>query len=63
MPQTYRVTAYVTQRVETLVYTDDEDEISELAIINIQLELGDYKVISEEIDILEYDLIHDANID
>lgn len=61
MPQTYRVTAYVTQKVETLVYTDDEDEISELAILNIKLD--DYKVISEEIDILEYELIHDANID
>lgn len=58
---TYLVTAYVTQKVETFVYTDDKDETSDLAILNIKLD--DYKVISEEIDILEYEPIYDANID
>lgn len=58
---TYLVTAYVTQKVETLVYTNDEDETSDLAILNIKLD--DYKVISEDIDVLEYEPIHDANID
>ena len=61
MPQTYRVTAYITQRVETLVVTDDEDMVSELALEN--LSEGDYSVQKIDADILEYELIHDANID
>lgn len=61
MPQTYLVTAYITQRVETLVVTDDEDMVSELALEN--LSEGDYSVQKIDADVLEYDLIHDANID
>lgn len=61
MTQAYRVTAYITQRVETLVFTDDEDDTSDLAILNIKLD--DYKIISEDIEVLEYDPIYDANID
>lgn len=60
MPQTYRVTAYITQRVETLVVTDDEDMVSELALEN--LSEGDYSVQKIDADVLEYELIHDANI-
>lgn len=60
MPQTYIVTAYITQRVETLVVTDDEDMVSELALEN--LSEGDYSVQKIDADVLEYDLIHDANI-
>ena len=58
---TYRVTAYITQRVETLVVTDDEDEVSDLAYANISE--GDYRVQKIDADILEYEQIHDANID
>ena len=61
MPQTYIVTAYITQRVETLVVTDDEDMVSELALEN--LSEGDYSVQKIDADVLEYELIHDANID
>ena len=58
---TYLVTAYITQRVETIVVTDDEDDTSDLAILNIKMD--DYKIINEDIDVLEYEQIHDANID
>lgn len=61
MPQTYLVTAYITQRVETLVVTDDEDMVSELALEN--LSEGNYSVQKIDADVLEYELIHDANID
>ena len=58
---TYLVTAYITQRIETIVVTDDEDMVSDLAFQNIDLD--DYKPIHKDIDILEYETIHDANID
>ena len=61
MPQTYRVTAYITQRVETLVVTDDEDMVSELALENIAD--GDYSVQKIDADVFEYELIYDVNID
>lgn len=61
MKQTYLVTAYINQRVETLVVTDDEDMVSELALEN--LSEGDYSVQKIDADVLEYELIHDANID
>ena len=61
MPQTYLATAYITQRVETLVVTDDEDMVSDLALEN--LSEGDYSVQKIDADVLEYELIHDANID
>ena len=61
MTQTYRVTAYITQRVETFVVTDDEDMVSELALEN--LSEGNYSVQKIDADVLEYELIHDANID
>lgn len=61
MPQTYRVTAYITQRVETLVVTDDEDMVSHLAYLN--LGEGDYRLLNVDMDILEYDTTDDANID
>lgn len=61
MPQTYLVTAYITQRVETLVVTDDEDMVSDLAYLN--LGEGDFRLQNVDMDILEYELIHDANID
>lgn len=61
MPQTYRVTAYITQSVETIVVTDDEDMVSELALEN--LSEGDYSVQKIDADVFEYELIHDANID
>lgn len=60
MKQTYLVTAYITKRVETLVVTDDEDMVSELALEN--LSEGDYSVQKIDADVLEYELIHDANI-
>ena len=61
MPQTYRVTAYITQRVETLVVTDDEDMVSELALEN--LSEGDYSVQKIDADVLEYDTTDDVNLD
>lgn len=61
MKQTYLVTAYITQRVETLVVTDDEDMVSELTLEN--LSEGDYRVQKIDADVLEYEIIHDANID
>ena len=61
MPQTYLVTAYITQRVETMVVTDDEDMVSDLALEN--LSEGNYSVQKIDADILEYEQIHDANID
>ena len=61
MPQTYRVTAYITQRVKTLVVTDDEDMVSELALEN--LSEGDYRLLNVDLDILEYDTTDNANID
>ena len=61
MPQTYLVTAYITQRVETIVVTDDEDMVSDLAYLN--LGENDYHLVNVDMDILEYEQIHDANID
>lgn len=59
--KTYLVTAYITQRVETLVVTDDEDMVSDLALEN--LSEGDYSVQKIDADVFEYELIHDVNID
>ena len=61
MPQTYKVTAYITQRVETLVVTDDEGLVCEVA--QSQIEDGGYKLTHVDLDLPEYELIHDANID
>lgn len=61
MPQTYLVTAYITQRVETIAVTDDEDMVSDLAYLN--LGESDYRLVNVDMDILEYEQIHDANID
>ena len=61
MTNTYLVTAYITQRVETLVVTDDEDMVSDLALEN--LSEGNYRVQKIDADVLEYEQIHDANID
>lgn len=61
MTQTYLVTAYITQRVETIVVTDDEDMVSDLAYLN--LGESDYHLVNVDMDILEYEQIHDANID
>ena len=58
---TYLVTAYITQRIETIVVTDDEDMVSDLALEN--LSEGNYSVQKIDADILEYEQIHDANID
>ena len=61
MPQTYKVTAYITRRVETLVVTDDEDMVSELT--ESQILDGNFKLRHEDIEVYEYEPIHDANID